>query len=201
MMGQEVGCISIVKIKNLKRARTGLSLIELVVVLIIVAIVLIGFGSSASVQVKRASRSDVENELNVMASNLSDAYYDLGNPAFNPAVPDDAKRFKKFLATVGTEYMGCVFDTGDLNSWLSGDDGTLKATANGFSVEIKEPLDAYEQTYKCWFVTVDNLSRYCMICSGGDNTIVEQTGYASGNYADDIVLVVYPKVGEATTPP
>lgn len=185
-----MGCISIVKIKSLKRARTGLSLIELVVVLIIVAIVLIGFGSSASVQVKRASRSDVENELNVMASNLSDAYYDLGNPAFNPTVPDDQTRFGKFLLTVGTEYMGCVFD-----------ETTLRPTTNGFYVEIKEPLDAYEQTYKCWFVTVDNLSRYCMICSGGDNTIVEQTGYASGNYADDIVLVVYPKVGEATTPP
>lgn len=185
-MEKEAGCTSIVRTSNLYKRRKGLSLIELVVVLIIVAIVLVGFGASAQTQVKRASRSDVENELNVMASNLSDAYYDLGNPSFNPSEPTDVDRFKKFLITLGSEYMGCTFD-----------ETTVKPTSNGFYVEIKDPLDSYEQTYKCWFVTVSNLSRYAMICSGGDNTIVEQTGYASGNYSDDIVLVVYPKVGDA----
>ena len=189
MTVREAGCTSTVQTKFITKKRRGLSLIELVVVLIIVAIVLIGFGASASTQVKRASRSDVENELNVMASNLSDAYYDLGNPSFNPVEPTDVERFKKFLITLGNEYMGCQFD-----------EDTISATANGFYVEIKEPLDAYEQTYKCWFVTAANLSRYAMICSGGDNTIVENAGYASGDYADDIVLVVYPKVGEAVTP-
>lgn len=182
-MEKEAGCKFIVQIK---KKREGLSLIELVVVLIIVAIVLVGFGASANIQVRRANRSTVENDLNVMASNLSDAYYDLGNPSFNPTVPDDVTRFKKFLVTLGVEYLGCTFD-----------ESSVKATTNGFYVEIAEPLDAYEQTYKCWFVTVPNLSRYAMICSGGDNTIVEQDGYASGNYSDDIVLLVYPKVGDA----
>lgn len=190
-MAQEAGCKFIVQTK---RKRAGLSLIELVVVLIIVGIVLVGFGASANIQVKKASRSNVENELNVMASNLSDAYYDLGNPSFNPTIPEDVERFKKFLRTLGAEYLGCTFDL----------DG-IEATTNGFHVEISEPLDAFEQPYQCWFVTVQNLSRYAMICSGGDNTIVEQGGYATGNYSDDIVLVVYPKVGdaipEAPTPP
>lgn len=191
MMEMEAGCTSIVQIKKLKGVRTGLSLIELVVVLIIVAIVLIGFGASAQTQVKRASRSDVENELNVMASNLSDAYYDLGNPAFNPSDPADQTRFKNFLITLGAEYLGCTFDTDHIN-----------ATTNGFQVDIIEPLDAFEQPYKCWFVTVSNLSRYCLIASGGDNTIVESDGYSTGDYKDDIVLVVYPKVGDAVaTPP
>lgn len=194
-MEWEVGCTFIVRTKKKNvRARAGLSLIELVVVLIIVVIVLVGFGQAASTQVKRANRSNVENELNVMASNLSDAYYDLGNPSFNPAEPDDVAKFKKFLKILESEYLGVTFmreTPSDPNS-----DIVLQTTANGFYVEIQEPLDTYEQTYKCWFVTTANLSRYAMICCGGDNTVVEHEGYASGDYSDDIVLVIYPKTGE-----
>lgn len=176
-----------------------MSLIELVVVLIIVAIVLVGFGASASTQIKRANRSDVENELNVMASNLSDAYYDLGNPAFDPTNPDDTRKFVTFLKILESEYMGITFDLGNRDTHNSGgvpDYGTLETTPNGFKVEIGDPKDAYEQTYKCWFVTRPDLSRFAMICSGGDNTIVENAGYNTGDYADDIVLVIYPKAGE-----
>ncbi len=194
-MEWEVGCTFIVRSEKRKvRARAGLSLIELVVVLIIVAIVLIGFGASATVNVKRANRSDVENELNVMASNLSDAYYDLGNPSFNPAVDEDKAKFDKFLKILESEYLGVTFKRttpSDPTSTIA-----FEPTTNGFKVEIAEPLDVYEQTYKCWFVTAPNLRRYAMICSGGDNTEVEQAGYASGDYSDDIVLVIYPKTGE-----
>lgn len=194
-MEWEVGCTFIVRNKKKNvRARAGLSLIELVVVLIIVAIVLVGFGASASTQVKRANRSNVENELNVMASNLSDAYYDLGNPSFNPADTADQAKFDKFLKILESEYLGVTFQRTDPNDPQS--QIAFTPTSNGFHVEIAEPLDVYEQTYKCWFVTTSNLSRYAMICCGGDNTVVEYEGYASGNYSDDIVLVIYPKTGE-----
>lgn len=168
-----------------KKTRRGLSLIELVVVLVIVALVLIGFGTAASTQIKRASRSDVENELSVMAANLSDAYYDLGNPSFDPTDPAAKEKFKTFLKILQSEYLGITFD-----------EGTLTETTNGYYIEIAEPLDAYEQTYKCWFVTTPSLDRFAMFCSGGDNTIVEKEGYNSGNYSDDIVMVIYPKTGE-----
>lgn len=200
-MVQEVGCIfTVTTRKVLKQKRKGLSLIELVVVLIIVGIILVGFAASASTQVKRANRSDVENELQVMSSNLSDAYYDLGNPTFEPA--DDAAdgttteraRFKRFLITLET-YLGCQFDRGSATD--TADFGSITATDLGYYVEIKEPLDTYEQTYKCWFVTSKEApARYAMICSGGDNTIVEYEGYASNNYSDDIVLIIYPKTEE-----
>lgn len=95
------------------------------------------------------------------------------------------EKFKTFLKIVQSEYLGITFD-----------ESTLKTTSNGFYIEIVEPLDVYEQTYKCWFVTIASLDRFAMICSGGDNTIVEQAGYNTGNYSDDIVLVIYPKTGE-----
>lgn len=201
MMVREVGCTFIVnKVKQKVKARAGLSLIELVVVLVLVAIILIGFAYSASTQVKRANRSDVENELNIIASNLSDAYYDLGNPTFNPEKDYnegntvEKTRFKKFLITLET-YLGCQFDRGAATD--TNDFGSIEATTMGYKVEIKEPLDAYEQTYKCWFVThPDAPARYAMICSGGDNTIVEESGYALNDYSDDIVLIVYPKTDE-----
>lgn len=198
MMVKEVGCTYIVKSPKKKiQARKGLSLIELVVVLIIVAIVLVGFAASASTQVKRANRSDVENELNVIASNLSDAYYDLGNPSFSPK-KDTAEgstveigRFKRFLITLET-YLGCQFDRGVATD--TADFGGITPTDFGYMVKIKEPLDAYEQQYQCWFVTDPSApARYVMIASGGDNTIIEYEGYSTNNYSDDIVLIIYPK--------
>lgn len=204
MMVKEAGCTYIVKSPKKKiQARKGLSLIELVVVLIIVAIVLVGFAASASTQVKRANRSDVENELNVIASNLSDAYYDLGNPTFDPRKDTEEGstveigRFKRFLITLET-YLGCQFDRGVATD--TADFGSITPTENGYMVKIKEPLDAYEQQYQCWFTTAprrdDNSgppARYAMIASGGDNTIIEYEGYSTNNYSDDIVLIIYPK--------
>ncbi len=170
------------KARAMDRPRSGLSLVELIVVLVIVVLVIVGFGASAAKQTKRANRSDVENELNVMAQNLSDAYYDLGNPVFNPGT--DQAGFENFLKIVQSEYLGCEFDF-----------DTVTPYANGFTVEIASPKDVFEQRYKCWFITVDTIDRYAMICSGGENTEIESDGYASGNYSDDIVLVVKPKVG------
>lgn len=203
MTVQEVGCTSTVQTKK-KRSRVGLSLIELVVVLIIVAIVLVGFGASASTQIKRANRSDVENELSVMASNLSDAYYDLGNPSFKSKKddgsddPDVKKSFVQFLKILESEYLGVTFDLGDRTTHNTDhpEYGSLETTNRGYHLKIADPKDAYEQQYECWFVTEPTLDRFAMFCSGGDNTIVEQGGYASGNYSDDIVMVIYPKTGE-----
>lgn len=164
--------------------RAGLTLIELVVVLVIVAIILIGFGNSANTQVKRANRSDVENELNVIASNMSDAYYDLGNNAYDPTKPEQVELFKNLLKILQTEYLGVTFDIDH-----------METTDTGFHVFITEPLDAWEQPYECWFTTAPNISRYVMIASGGDDLVVDSSGYASQNYNDDVVLVVYPKDG------
>ncbi len=173
-----VGCISIVNKLGKKR---GLTLVELVVVLVIVAVILVGFGAAASTNVKRANRSDVENELNVMATNLSDAYYDLGNPNF-PVTDEGETNFKEFLKILESEYLGVSFDM-----------SSIQRTTNGFYIEIAEPLDVYEQRYKCWFVTVAKYNNFAMICSGGDDLIVSQEKYKDGDYSDDIVLIIYPK--------
>ena len=191
----EMGCkFTVVNTNKKKKTRKGITLIEIIIVLVIVGIIMVGFGNSASKQVKNASRSDVENTLNVMASNLSDAYYDLGNPAYvreeddgagNKMIVHDIDGFKKFLSILESEYMGVKFDKDNIDA-----DDLLP---NGFKVEIIEPLDAYEQTYKCWFVSKEGMQRYAMIVSGGDDMIVDTTNYASGNYGDDILLLIYPK--------
>lgn len=171
--------------KFAKKCRKGLSLVELMVVLIIVAIVTLGFGASASRQVKRTNRETVVNDMQILSSNLSDAYYDLGNPAFDPATTQGMTDFKAFLSTVSADYLNWSFDM-----------ASVTATTNGFRVEVADPVDVYEQRYKCWFVTKSGVQRYVMIVSGGDDGIINTANYSTQGYGDDIVLIVKPKVTE-----
>lgn len=166
------------------KTRKGLTLIELMVVLIIVVIVTIGFGASASRQVKRTNRETVVNELQVLASGLSDAYYDLGSPAYDPATPEGMAQFQTFLSIVSADYTGYQFDY-----------TTLTATTNGFSITVADPRDVYEQPYECWFVTKEGFARYVIVaCGGDDGKVAGLASYSAGNYSDDIVLMVRPKV-------
>lgn len=167
------------------RGRRGLSLVEIVVVLIIVAIITVAFGVSANRNIKRTNRETVVNEMQVLASNFSDAYYDQGNPAFDPHTDEGLVGFKQFLQLISSEYLGYAFDM-----------DSITPTANGFHVVVSDPVDVYEQNYEAWFVTSGATSRYVMVASGGDDGIIQSSGYASHNYSDDIVLVVKPKVSE-----
>ena len=166
-----------------KKTRKGLTLVELMVVLIIVVIVTLGFGASASRQIKRTNRETVVNEMQVLASGLSDAYYDLGNPAYDPTTAEGKTQFETFLKIVSSEYIGYTFDY-----------TTLEKTDSGFHVEVSDPLDVYEQHYHCWFVTKDGMARYVLVASGGDDGKISYPTYKDGDYADDIVLMVRPKV-------
>lgn len=165
--------------------RKGLTLVELIVVLIIVAIVTIGFGTSANRNIKKTNRETVVNELQVLASNFSDAYYDLGNPAYDPSNPDDLVRFRTFLQMVCSDYIGYSLD---LNN--------ITPTPNGFKVKVLDPIDVWEQNYMMWFVTKEGGARYVIVASGGDDGIISESGYASQNYSDDIVMVTRPKISE-----
>lgn len=167
------------------------------IVLVIVLIVTVAFGASASMQVKRANRETVTNELSVMATNFTDAYYDLGNPVFK-ATPDTAKgeqgpeQFKSFLSVIQSEYLNISFDL----------DSITPLGEEGFQVKVAEPKDVYEQSYECWFYTGSENNRYVMVVCGGDDGIISSEKYIgvpSGtkiDYSDDIVLVVKPKVTE-----
>ena len=172
-----MGCKSIVT-----KSRKGLSLVELMIVLIIVAIVTFGFGTSAIKQVKKSNRSTVVNELQVLASNFSDAYYDLGNPEYDPETPEGLTGFKAFLNVLSSEYLAYSFDM-----------DSLEATTNGFHIKVKDPVDVWEQPYECWFVTKGN-NRYALVASGGDDGTIRFEGYKNNKYDDDIVLIVKPKI-------
>lgn len=174
------------------RKRKGLTLVEIVVVLIIIVIVTLGFGSSASKQVKRTNRDTVVNEMQILASNFSDAYYDLGNPVYDPNTQEGLNQFKNFLNILSNDYINYTFDMSTL---------TPTNDKRGFFVKVSEPKDAWEQEYCCWFITGDFNGRYVMISSGGDDGIVGNGGtivpnidcYKNNEYKDDVVLIVRPK--------
>lgn len=169
------------KRKRLRRRR-GMSMVELIGVMIVIAILATVAGLSISRNVKRSNREAVVNELQIYSTSLSDAYYDLGAPKIDPTATDAENAFKRWAGQVQEGYLSVQFD------WT-----TLEATDNGFKVDGATPLDVYEQPYHFWFVTSPDLMPYAMVASGGEDGIVDFAGYASKNYADDIVLVVRPR--------
>lgn len=152
-------------------------------VLIVIAIIIGVAGMSVSKNIKRSNRDSVVNELSVYSTAISDAYYDLGAPEFPPAATESKAEFERFLKLLASDYLGVTFDY-----------STLSATDTGFEIDISSPLDVYESRYHCWFVTDESTMKYAMIASGGDNGKLDTEGYTRQEYADDIVLVVKPKV-------
>ena len=168
-------------IKRFKK-RAGLTMIELIGVMIVLVILTTLVGLSVSKNVKRSNREAVVSELQVYSTSLSDAYYDLGSPNCDPLIEGSEDEFKRWLLNVEDDYLTVKFD------WA-----TLTATASGFKIDSQSPLDVYEQPYHFWFVTDPDLLKYAMVASGGEDGKVDFAGYASKNYADDIVLIVRPK--------
>lgn len=169
---------------KLKR-RKGFNLIEIMIGISIASILMGAIGTNASKNVKRSNRDAVTNEMQIFLTGISDAYYNLGAPSFDPNVASDVEEFKKYLQRLQADYLSASFDLDSVQPLSSG---------NGFSVTIAAPLDIYESPYQCWFVTNDAIQKYAMIVSGGDDGIVNAANYSTQGYGDDIVLVVQPKI-------
>lgn len=168
--------------RNLK-SRRGVTMVELLGVMIVIGILLLVAGSSVSKNIKRSNREAVVNDLQMYATSLADAYYDLGSPSIVSGESSSDSEFRRYLSMVQSDYLAVTFDM-----------DTLTATSTGYFVEIASPLDVFESRYHCWFVTDDSVMKYAMIASGGENGIVDSESYGNQEFKDDIVLIVRPKV-------
>lgn len=158
-------------------------MVELLGVMVVIAILLGIAGWSISANVKRSNREAVVNELQVYATSIADAYYDMGAPSINPADASGLNDFKRYLAMMQSDYLSVTFDT-----------DSIVVNATGFECDIAAPLDVYESNYHCWFVTDDSVMKYVMVASGGEDGKIDSAGYGSQEYGDDIVLIVRPKI-------
>ena len=168
--------------KMFRKRYRGMSMMELIGVMVVIGVLLATAGTSVSKNVKRSNREAVVNELQIYATGISDAYYDLGTPSFNPSDPDALDGFKRYLQVLQNNYLAVTFDF-----------TTLVATDKGFEVTVASPKDTFENPYKFWFVTSDDVMKYAMVASGGDDGQIDVSGYANQVYGDDIVLIVRPK--------
>lgn len=171
----EVKCL-----KTFLKKRKAITLIEIVGVMVIIGIITVGIGLSVSSSVKRGNRETAVSELQLYATSIADAYYDSGAPDYTAAEIDD---FKDWLYQIQTDYLNLQFDM-----------ASVQATTNGFTVMIAQPRDVYEKEYQAWFITNVNVMPYVMIASGGENGRIESSGYATGDYADDVVMICRPKM-------
>lgn len=159
-----------------------MTMIELVGVMVVLSILTAAVGVSISKNLKRSNRETVVNELQIFATSIADAYYDLGSPSFDTTLPESETDFKRWLTTVQEDYLTVQFD------W-----DTLASTSSGYKIDVASPIDVYEQPYHFWFITSPDVMKYAMVASGGDDGSVAPEGYSSNNYGDDIVLIVRPK--------
>lgn len=164
------------------KARKGFNMLEIIVGIVLVGIISVGVGNSASKNMKKATREAVQNELQMFSTNISNAYYDIGPPIVDAGDPNAQTKFENYLKTLAGEYMSVQFDM-----------ASLTPTTNGYSVEISQPLDAFESRYTCWFITDSSVMPYIMIASGGENGQIDSAGYSTQNYGDDLLLIVKPK--------
>lgn len=162
----------------------GTTMVELLAVLAIIVILLGIAAFSVSENTKRSNRESVVTSLQTMSTALSDAYYDLGAPSIDPAAEGALDDFKQYLAVISDDYLGVVFDETSIQPLASG---------NGYSVYTDSPVDVYDTPYYFWFITKDDVMKYVMVASGGDNGVIDVESYTAQNYGDDIVMIVRPK--------
>lgn len=158
-------------------------MLELIGVMVVIGILLGIAGFSVVKQTKRANRESVANTLQMYATALSEAYYDLGSFKIGATDAETEANFTSWIEIVANEYL-----TVDL------DMGSIEKSGSSFKVTSKTPLDSWEQPYIFWFHASETERPYALIVSGGENGIVDPWDLANDNVGDDIITVVHPKI-------
>lgn len=164
------------------KGRCGFSVTEVLVAIVIIAVLTTTVITSMSKSNIKAHKETVTSELMSYSTGISEAYYDLGAPDFDPTTVDGKAAFSRFLMEMESKYLGCKFDY-----------NSIQPTDKGFSVVIESPKDTYTGNYEMYFITVPELQKYVMMVSGGMDGIISKSSYSSGDYADDVVLITLPE--------
>lgn len=164
-----------------KKHLKGWNMIELVLAITIIAIL---GTATAAITIKNVRKANVDKTasfLQILATDLGDAYNDLGVPEI-ATDSDGVAKFKNFLTEAQDTYLSCTFDL-----------DTVKAQTNGFSVEIKSPKDAFGNKYFMECITVEGKPSFSRISSKGPDNISSMDTYNTQEFGDDILVIVQSK--------
>lgn len=163
------------------KSKRGWTLVETIVVMLIMTILIAGAAYVSVRNIKSANISQTASSLQIMSADIGDAYYEMGFPEIEPS-EDGKAQFKNYLQELGQNYMNCTFDL-----------DTVEVMSNGFSVEISDPTDSFENRIIMQAITTSDVAKYVLLISCGPDGIMTQDGYETQQYGDDIISVVCPK--------
>lgn len=172
--------------------RMGYTMSELIIVMIILAILFVGMTTTYNVHVKNSRIDTVEGNLVIFKSDIEAYLEDYG--VFN--VQSDAtaayknERILAFLNKLSTDYLHLTFDM-----------DTLHIAQGSFYVDTVT-LDPWKAPFRMFYNTDPKSATVgtCILSSAGPNLGFTSDTYPVGDFGDDILVTIVPKIGVVENP-
>lgn len=167
------------------KKRSGYTLIEIIIVMVVLAVFL---GSAAVIggrSIENARIRSTTNDMQIFAANMTEIYDDIGVLSFNNGLNDEQKItvIKEFLDGISKGYLSFDFDL-----------ETLEITDEYFKVRTGNTmLDAWKNPYTMYYSMSSGNAGKVIFLSGGANLRSYENGYQSGDFSDDIVMLLKPR--------
>lgn len=169
-----------------KNDKRGFTLIEIIGVMIIIAILTIAAGYTATKAVHRSRIDATAADLQVFASDMEAVLEDIGVVELDPSDSLELRKSKinEYLSIIEQDYLHATFAK-----------DTLVVSDDGFKVSTYELSDPWDSKYTLIYNTdpAKGTPGTCIFASPGPNLNLEDSGYSSGDFQDDILVIITPK--------
>lgn len=158
----------------------GFTLIELLAVLIILGILITAVSVGVSSSMHSGRVSSTTSSLQLFSSDMETVLAEYGRFTIDDA-EDKKMQVLEFISILEQYYLHTYFDK-----------STLVIHDNFFEVKTSTLLDGWDTPFLFEYCFRDSNAGTCMLVSSGANLRFD-TDYVSGNFGDDMLLVVSPK--------
>lgn len=166
--------------------KRGFTLLEIIGVTVIIAILTAAGGFAATQSVHRSKIDGTAADLQVFAADMQAVLEDIGVVQLATTDSGAIKKAKinEYLSILEEDYTHLTFDR-----------NTLQIGTSRFTIQTYEAVDSWGSKFTLIYNTDSAKGEpgTCILASPGPNLMLESTGYASGVFNDDILVIVTPK--------
>lgn len=167
--------------------KKGFTISELIIVMVILAILFVGMTTTYNVHVKNSRIDTVEGNLVVFKSDIEAYLEDYGvfNVSRTAASDYKHKQIGAFLNKLSTDYLHITYDM-----------DTIVILPGSFQVDTLT-VDPWKNKYRMFYNTDPTSPTVgtCILASAGPNLVFTSDTYAVGEFGDDILVTIVPKIG------
>ena len=167
------------------RKRSGYTLIEIIIVMVVLAVLLGSATVIGGKSIENARIRSTTNDMQIFAADMTEIYDDMGVLSFDNGLDDEQKitAIKEFLDGMSKGYLSFDFDL-----------ETLEITEEYFVVKTGNTmLDAWRKPYTMYYSISNENAGKIIFLSSGSNLKSYESGYQSGDFSDDIVMLLKPR--------